>query len=258
MPDHDLLEPARDEVEPGRRVAAARQRQPQVQRAHVAHERAVLVPGAGDLRLRLAQRRLVRGQQRLLAEVARHEAREPCAPEQLEHVEHQPRRVDGEHAAALLDPRPHVLHVVTGLRLELVVEAVARAAPGARGERRVDPRGERQRIVAADEAAHEQAAVAQDPRAQQLRRDLGGGDRGQCARRSERGRVGRGVGRRARSEHPDAGRVAQADEPALALAVALSRLAVVRRSISASSSARVSGSSTAVRWPVLLAAEGEE
>jgi len=42
--DHDLVEPARDYVEARCLVAAARQREPQVDRARAAHECTVLVP----------------------------------------------------------------------------------------------------------------------------------------------------------------------------------------------------------------------
>ena len=88
--DHDLVEPARDDVEAGRHVAAAREREPEVQRPHVAHEGAVLVPGAADRRLGLAQRRLVHRQQRRLAEVVADEPGQPGGREQLEHLERQP------------------------------------------------------------------------------------------------------------------------------------------------------------------------
>ena len=97
----ELVEAARDEVEAGRDVAAARQREPQVERPDVAHERAVLVPRAPTDGVAL---RSVSCARRSAA--ARQDSRRPAArpgcPEQLEHLERQRRRVGGEDAAALL------------------------------------------------------------------------------------------------------------------------------------------------------------
>ncbi len=73
------LEPAGDDVEPRGLVPAARERQPQVERAHRAHEETILVPGAGNRRVGLAQRRLVDRDQRRLAEIAAHELGQPRA-----------------------------------------------------------------------------------------------------------------------------------------------------------------------------------
>jgi hypothetical protein len=87
----ELLEPSRDDVQPRRDVAAARERQPQVERADLAHERAVLVPGAADGRLGLAQRRLLDRDERRLAEVAGDELGDARRQEQLAHLEAEER-----------------------------------------------------------------------------------------------------------------------------------------------------------------------
>ncbi len=221
----ELLEPARDDVEPRRDVAAARQREPQVERADLAHEGAVLVPGAADGRLGLAERRLLDRDEWRLAEVARDEVRDAGGREQLQHLEAQVRRVDREDATALLDPGAVVDRVEASVGLELLVPP-RRAATVALSERALDAVGEGQRGVARDEAAHEQAAVAQDARAQQLWIEVGGGDLRQPLR------LGQALGGRPRElrvgrrlvEQADAGLMAEPQH--LALGGGVARVAV--------------------------------
>ena len=220
--------------------------------ADLAHERAVLVPGAADGRLGLAQRRLLHGDQRGLAEVARDQRRDAGGLEQLEHVEAQHGRVDRQHAAALLDPRPLVDRAEARVRRELLVPA--RGGPGVRlgplalVEGPVDRLRERQRRVARHEPAHEQAAVAQDARAQQLGGEVRAamsGSPSAAGRRSKRGRGVLGIGRRA-VEQADAGEVAEASAAGARWpGRGPARLASVRRPISASSSSVVPSNSAA-------------
>ena len=186
----EAVEPARDDVQPRGDVAAARQREPQVERPHLAHERAVLVPGAADGRLGLAQRRLLHGDQRRLAEVAGDERRDAGGLEQLEHLEAQQRRVDRQHAAALLDPRPLVDRAEARMRRRTPRTSPRRrvaVAALALLEGAVDaPRANASAASRGDEPAHEQAAVAQDPGAQQL----GGEVRGARCPAARRPRAG--------------------------------------------------------------------
>ena len=205
---------------PGCVVAAVRQRQPQVQRPDRAHELAVLMPGARDRRLGLAQGRLLRGDQRRLTEVSAHQLRQLGLLEQLHHREVQQRRIDRQHAAALLDPWPCQFLAVARIRGELLVQlGVVRNAGVvtlAFGERTVDLLGEPLRVVAVDEAPHQQAPVAQDRRAQQLRRDLITRELRQGLAHGQRGRGGgeRRVARCA-AQTPDPRLVAQVDQLAL-------------------------------------------
>ena len=222
---------------PGRLVAAARQREPQVERAHVAHEGAVLVPGARDAGLGLAQGRLLRPRSAAARRGSRSTSSGRPAPrEHLEHLEGQQRRVRGEHAAALLDPRALADAAGSGRRARTPRSsprpprrrgrARARRTRGRSGRRSSSAR------VAVHEPADEQAAVAQDARAQQLGREVGAGDLRQVLG-SGRSAVGRGGARRAaRSAVAGLGRSAASRPGGAAAAAAVdSRSAPVRGSL---------------------------
>ena len=226
---HDLVEPARNDVQARRLVAAARQREPQVERAHVAHEGAVLVPGPRDVRLRLAQGRLLERDQRPLAEVGADQLGQPRAGEHLQHLEREHRRIRSEQPAALLDPEPGALRDLERRHgSKLLVEALGgrlRRRGSARARRTLGRSGPRTatRSLAVDEAAHQQAAVAQDARAEELRRevlrsdlrqDLGGGK----AFEVRLGMLGLGA---VLDQHAQAGDVTKMHESALRLAVAV-------------------------------------
>ena len=223
----EAVEPARDDVQPRRDVAAARQREPQVERAHLAHERAVLVPGAADGRLGLAQRRLLHGDQRRLAEVAGDQRRDAGGLEQLQHVEAQHGRVDRQHAAALLDPGPLVDRAEARMRAELLVPA--RGGPGVRPAR---SRSSNDRSIACANASAASRGTSPRTSRQPSRRIPARSSSGVRSARAmlrqpvglgqavERGRRVLGSGRRA-VEQADAGEVAERQEPALGGRVAV-------------------------------------
>src|SRR3954451_8950996 len=121
------------------------------------------MPGARHGGRRLAQRRLVRGDQARLPEVTVDQRLELGMAEQVEHLERHRRRVRREDTPALLDPVAAEHALGQQVRAELLVEALVALLTGqetiAGEERAVDPLGERQRRVAVDQAADEYAAV---------------------------------------------------------------------------------------------------
>ena len=237
---------------PGRLVAAAREREPEVERPHVAHEGAVLVPGAADRRVRLAQRRLVHREQRRLAEVVPDEPRQAGRLEQLEHLVREHRRVRREHAAAVADPRPHRRDLEARLGLELLVVAGGRAPAGGERARARRRRGRSARRSASASSRSTSPRTSRQPSrriagAQQRRRQVRRGDLGQ--------RIALGQARRSRARRAAARRPARAVRtPARwrsrssRRSVSRSRrarLAAVRRAISARRASSVCGRSAA-------------
>jgi hypothetical protein len=221
-----VVEAAGDEVQSRCLVAAARQRGPDVERSHVAHEVAVLVPGAGDRGVGLAQRRLLGRERDRLAEVAANHLQQAGPLEGVERCEGKSRAVDREDAAALRDPAPRERHGEAGVGLELVVVAVgdglARVAAVALLEGAVDLLRERQRLLGIDQAADQQRAVAKDPGAKQLRGQVRSGDVGQAIALRQPLEVGRRVAgvRRGLVDQPDPGEVAKAQQLSLDVTVA--------------------------------------
>ena len=107
---------------PGAIVAAAREREPDVEGADVAEEGAVLMPARAGVRIDPAHRALLDRDRRDLAEVAVDDVVEAVAVERLEHVEHQLRRV-GRPDAAVADPLALGFDHRRRLELELLVVA---------------------------------------------------------------------------------------------------------------------------------------
>ena len=256
--------PRRSRWPRGRRAGAGRcpapgetspQRDSESQRlsdTNLAHERAVLVPGAGHRRLGLAQRRLLHGDQRLLAEIAGDEVAGGPPPRTARASELSSGRVDRQHAAARLDPGALVDRAEARMRRRTPRTSPrrprVRLGALALVEGAVDGLRERQRSLARHQPAHQQAAVAQDRRAQQLGRQVRAA-RSPAARRPRAGgRAGRrmlGSGRRAVEQRGcrrgGGGPAAGARWPRSRSA----RLASVSRSISARSSSVVPSNSAA-------------
>ena len=166
--------------------------EPQVERAGVAHEGAVLVPGAADRRARPCAASSCAPR---AARARRGSPRPAAAARPARRVEHpgrERRRVGREHAAALLDPRPlgdlvAAPRARTPRRGRLGRAGPRRAPPNARSI----PAASSSAVVARHEPAHEQAAVAQDPGAQQPGRQVGRRDLGQRRRPAARPRRAR-------------------------------------------------------------------
>ena len=242
----DVVETARDDVHAGGLVAAAREREPDVEGADVAHEGAVLVPAAPGVGVHPAQRALLDRDHRRLVEVAADRVASGPARSKVSSISKSSvGRVGGPEAAAPRDPiarratrgRPGRARTPRSSRGSAAAAVDRRVA---RLEGAVDLVGERQRRSAIDQAADQQAAVAQDPGADQLGGELG---RARCPPGR---RCGPGAGRRpapgsaasAGGVHqPDAGGVAKLDQADLASRRRGSRgSARVSSSISASSS----------------------
>ena len=101
----DVVEPPREQVDARRVDAAVRERDPDVQGADpAAEEGAVLVPVGVRGDRHLAERALVRRQDRALAEVLGDDVADPEVVVRLEQQVEQVRRVAGEHATRARDP----------------------------------------------------------------------------------------------------------------------------------------------------------
>ena len=79
----DLIEAPRNDVHAGGLVAAAREREPDVERAHVAQEGAVLVPAPSRVRIHPPQGALLHRDQRRLAQIAANRRQQSGALEGL-------------------------------------------------------------------------------------------------------------------------------------------------------------------------------
>ena len=192
----------------------------------MAHERAVLMPGARHASARpCAASSSATEISARLAEVAGRPApgRRPARTARASRSSASASRSPARRRPSWIHGRP-VSSAEARVRLELLVPArrgrlaAALALARTRGRCRAASASAASR---GDEAADEQAAVAQDPGAQQLGRELGGGDVGQavappgsaCRVRLRERRVVRRV-----VQQPDAGQVAQPQDPPLGLA----------------------------------------
>ena len=175
------LQAARHEVEPRGVLPAPRQRHPQVQGLDLAHELAVLMPGAAHRRLGLPERGLVAGDERRLAEIVLHQLRKSRFPQHLARVEAEHRGVHGQHPAARLDEVAGRPDPSPGIVLERDVVAIVERPSGVVAlpfrERALDLARDVLRTPWVEQTPHEHAAAAQDPgpehpRAQLPRPDL--------------------------------------------------------------------------------------
>ena len=250
------LEPPRDDVEPGRLVAAARERQPDVERAHVAEEGAVLMPAAAAVGLDPAQRALLDRDRRRLAQVAGDHARAGRSRSNASSISNISLGESAGPDAAVADP----------LALALQVDG----RPGARTPRSSPSRRRRRRAMrgAGLEGALDLVGEAAAPRRASIsaadeQRSRRAGSPRAGARASARAGVTSGSPDRSRGgssssgsgkpappplapcTRPSAGAVAQREDPALELGVAAGRgCAAVSSSISASRSPRRPRSAT--------------
>ena len=119
---HEMVEPPQHHVHPGRLVAAAGEREPDVQRSDIAHEGAVLVPAVSGVRIDPPQRALLHRDHRRLPEVAPDGGLEADPVEGVEHLEEQVRGVGGPEATAPRDPVPAQRLAEGRSRHELAVE----------------------------------------------------------------------------------------------------------------------------------------
>jgi serine O-acetyltransferase len=225
------LEPARKDLETGRvgPFAAARERDPDVERAHArAEERAVLMPRRCRSRPNASQGALLDAQQYLLSEVLAEDLRDRGFVERVEQEKQRTRCVDCEHRVEVAIQYALNDHA----RLRLVVTGIGHEPGRGRRRRRASQRGFACVECGVDrlaqcvgpgrfqQAAHEQATVVHDRRVYEVRREILG-----AHRRGTPGKVREGVGgahrkpRGKRGVPRSHGFVAEPNEPLLDLGI---------------------------------------
>ena len=138
----DAVEPPRNDVHAGSLViAAVREREPDVERAHVAHEGAVLVPATSRVRIHLPQGALLHRDQGRLAEIAAYRgsavrrARRPPASRREGAGSRRPRGLRRPGSSRERAPSRN-----RGVGSELGVVHAIRVLPGPQGSRPVPAR----------------------------------------------------------------------------------------------------------------------
>ena len=134
------------------------------------------MPGGGAVGLHLPHRAFLDRDRRGLGEIPMDHVPEPAALERVEGLEHELRRVDRPEPA-VGDPLALLVEVDLGAGIELLVVPLggtgAASERPARLGRLLDLAREAQRLLAVHQPADQQAPVTEDPRADQLRRQLG-------------------------------------------------------------------------------------